>query len=72
MKLIYENTGCEVKFGDVTQTFNGERVVITGWQEPRHEASTGRVYCQSMDESKWDSAWYPSVVGARWIGEPNY
>ncbi len=72
MKLIYETTGKEVQSGDIAHTFRGEAVIVTGWQEPRHAGSTGRVYCQSMDESKWQNSWYPSVIGAVWIGEPNY
>ena len=72
MKLIYETTGVEVKSGDIAHTFNGKPVVVTGWQEPRHEGSTGRVICQSMDESKWTNAWYPSVIGAKWVGDANY
>ena len=72
MKLIYESTGKEVQSGDIAHTFRGEPVVVTGWQEPRHAGSTGRVYCKSMDESGWDNSWYPSVIGAKWVGETNY
>jgi hypothetical protein len=25
-----------------------------------------------MDESGWDNAWYPSVIGAKWAGDANY
>ena len=72
MHLVYETTGKPVKTGDIAHTFRGEAVIVTGWQEPRHEGSTGRVYCQSTDESKWNDSWYPSVIGAKWVGEPNY
>lgn len=72
MKLVYERNGNEVQAGDIAHTFRGEPVIVTGWQEPRSEASTGRVYCTSMDESKWQNAWYPSVIGAKWIGKTNF
>lgn len=72
MHLIYETTGTPVKTGDIAHTFRGEAVIVTGRQEPRHSGSTGRVYCKSMDESKWDNAWYPSVIGAKWVGETDY
>jgi hypothetical protein len=25
-----------------------------------------------MDECGWDNAWYPSVIGAEWVGDANY
>ncbi len=68
MYLIYEDTQKPVTVGDIARTFKGEPVIVTGWQEPRHSGSTGRVYCQSMDESKWQNAWYPSVCGMKWVG----
>ncbi len=72
MYLIYEDTQKPVTVGDIARTFKGEPVIVTGWQEPRHSGSTGRVYCQSMDESKWQNAWYPSVCGMKWVGDANY
>tara|TARA_R110000822_G_scaffold92140_10_gene212127 strand:+ start:1394 stop:1600 length:207 start_codon:yes stop_codon:yes gene_type:complete len=67
MKLIYEKNSSEVKTGDVAHTFRGEPVVVTGWQHPRHEGSTGKVYCASMDGRGWQMEWYPSVIGAKWV-----
>jgi len=72
MRLIYETTGKPVNVGDIAHTFRGEAVIITGWQEPRHEGSTGRIYTQSTDESRWQNAWYPSVCGMKWVGDTNY
>jgi hypothetical protein len=72
MYLIYEDTNEPVNTGDIARTFRGEPVIVTGWQEPRHSGSTGRVHVQSMDESKWHQSFYPSVCGMKWVGETNY
>ena len=66
MKLIYRKTETEVKCGDIAHTFRGEPVVVTGWQEPRHEGSTGRVYVRDMSERGFEQGYYPSVIDAYW------
>ena len=67
MKLVYENTGCEVKVGEPARTFRGETVYIEGWEEPRHAGSTGRVYVKEMRENGFTCGYYPSVIGAVWV-----
>ena len=67
MKLVYENTGCEVKCGDVARTFRGEAVYIDGWREPAHPGSTGRVYVKFFGDNGWSQEFYPSVIGAVWV-----
>jgi hypothetical protein len=53
--LIYEKTGQPVNVGDVIHS-NGRPVIVCGWTEPRHPASTGRIQVQTMDERKsWPS-----------------
>jgi hypothetical protein len=39
--LIYQKTGQPVNVGDVIHS-NGRPVIVCGWTEPRHPASTGR------------------------------
>jgi hypothetical protein len=39
--LIYEKTGQPVNVGDVIHS-NGRAVIVCGWTEPRHPASTGQ------------------------------
>jgi hypothetical protein len=67
MKLVYENTGCEVKTGDVAHTFRGEAVYIEGWREPQHSGSTGRVYVKFFGDAGWSQEFFPSVIGAVWV-----
>lgn len=67
MKLVYENTGCEVKCGEVTRTFRDEVVYIEGWDEPAHPGSTGRVYIKHFGDNGWTQSVYPSVVRAVWV-----
>ncbi len=43
MLVLKHPDGRTVKEGDEAKTFRGEPVVITGWQQPRHEGSSGRV-----------------------------
>lgn len=67
MKLIYAN-GVEVKVGDTVHLrashLDCEIVEIV---EPASPASTGRVYV-SWDGSDTKHGYFPSVVGARWVG----
>lgn len=67
MKLVYENTGVEVQAGDVAHTFRGEAVYVEGWEKPRHEGSTGRVYIKEMRDNGCTCGYYPSVIGAVWV-----
>jgi hypothetical protein len=67
MKLIYTNTGAPAKLGDTVETFRGERAILLGIQEPHKPASTGRVYIQ-LDGSRASREFFPSVIGAEWVG----
>lgn len=67
MRLINEKTGNEVKTGEVVHDFRGEAAIITGWQEPRHSASTGRVHVKEMNEQGFTGEYYPSVYGLKWV-----
>lgn len=67
MQLIHIKTNQPVKTGDVAHTFDGEAVVVTGWREPHHAGSTGRVYVKFMNDSGWVTEFYPSVINAKWV-----
>ncbi len=63
MKLIHED-GKVVKIGDAVVTFNGEKATVTGWEEPRHSGSTGR-----MNTTHGRGEHYPSVFGCKFISD---
>lgn len=67
MKLIYEKTGAQVQTGDIAHDFRGKAAVVTGWELPRHEGSTGRVYVAEMRENGFNMGYYPSVYGMKWV-----
>jgi hypothetical protein len=72
MKLVNEKTQAEIKVGDIARTFRGEAVVVTGWEEPRNPASTGRVYIKTMTDNPFEMGYYPSVIGAKWEGKAGW
>jgi hypothetical protein len=66
MKLVYEGTDKPVQIGDVVHVRNVP-YYIENIVEPHKPASTGRVWCRSMDERKYFNEWFPSVIKAKWI-----
>jgi hypothetical protein len=67
MQLVYTATQAPVQTGDVVHVDNAP-YIVEGIVEPHKPASTGRVWCKSMCESKYFTEWFPSVIGASWIG----
>jgi hypothetical protein len=67
MQLVYEVTGKPVQCGDVVHVGNWAHFV-QAIIEPHKPGSTGRVWCISMDEKQLFKEWFPSVIGAVWIG----
>lgn len=67
MKLIKETTGEEVKTGAVVHDFRGDAAIVTGWAQPRHSGSTGRVYVKEMGDRGFTGEYYPSVYGLKWV-----
>ncbi len=65
LKLVDRNGDAVVK-GKKYADFRGEHAVVTGWQEPKHAGSTGRVYVR---RGKSDAEYYPSVFDMKWINE---
>jgi hypothetical protein len=66
-KLIDDETGNEIKVGDIRQTGRkGEDVEIT-WMQPPHKCSSqGKVSVKYVGESGWTQQFYASVVGGRY------
>lgn len=62
MKLIIEATGEAATFGKTYKDFRGDEVLLQGAEPPRNEGSTGRVYTDR-------GAFYPSVIGMKWVRE---
>lgn len=67
MKLIREKTGEQINTGEVVHCFKGKAAIVTGWEPPRHEGSTGRVYVKEMKEGGFEMGYYPSVYGLKWV-----
>lgn len=69
MKLVYEESGEEVKIGDVVILGrNGDNYIVANIEKPRHSGSTGRVYVYLEDGKPTETqGFYPGVIGAEWI-----
>ena len=71
MKLVYgpEYLGVgytTVEEGDEVISFRGEHYVVTGWREPQHAGSTGRVYVKSTDHPS-SLEYFPSVFDLKFV-----
>jgi len=65
-KLVHKDTQLEVEKGETVIDFRGDSAIVTGWEEPRHSGSTGRVYVRPVD-AEWTQGYYPSVFDLKWI-----
>lgn len=61
MRLVYRDTGEEVKVGDIV---NDMRVV--SFDPPHKSSSSGKVYVKSVVVG-WSQEFYVGVIGAEWI-----
>jgi hypothetical protein len=64
MKLVYDQTGAEVKVGDSAVLRDGQRVIVLGIVKPHKPSSTGRVQVGIVDHA---GEYFPSVINAHWI-----
>lgn len=71
MLVLKHSDGRTVKEGDEAKTFRGEPVIITGWQQPRHAASSGRVNVRYKDSPGSEMEFYPGVCNLHWNKEPS-
>ena len=60
---LLNKQGQPVSTGDTARTHRGEIVIVTGWQEPQHISSSGRVYVMSTDGRKTHREYFPAVCG---------
>lgn len=65
-KLVYKDSGKEVKVGDVVTLFDGSVGVITYFRPPHKEESSGKISVR-LDGRPFDSEYYAGVIGAEWI-----
>lgn len=67
--LLDQETGKEIKVGDIRETGKDERVEITWLQPPHKPSSQGKVSVKSVEHG-WTMQYYASVVGGvyEWTG----
>lgn len=66
MKLVYKETGKEVKIGDNVTLSDGENVRVTFFRPPHKPSSSGKVSVR-RENSSFDSEYYISVIVTEWI-----
>ena len=66
MKLIYNDTGIEVKKGDqVITNPREEKATVISFSPPHKPSASGKVYIELENGSKRE--YYVGVIGAKWI-----
>ena len=67
-RLIHKEDGRIVNVGDKVKDFRGLECEVTGWQEPTHSGSTGRVNVkQQRGTTVHHNQYYPGVFGLEWV-----
>lgn len=66
MKLVYKDTGIEVKVGDRV-ILDGATYRITHFAKPHKPSSSGKVCVQKSGTDGFGSEYYVSVINAMWI-----
>jgi hypothetical protein len=70
MKLVYDSapgTGSDVEIGDRVTSFRNEDFIVTGWKEPQHAGSTGRVHVKFTENGKFIQEFFPSVFDLKFV-----
>lgn len=66
--LVSQLDGKPVSASDEVRTKAGDTMWVTGWQEPKHEASTGRVYVSKAKEiTAAGTGYFPAVFQLAFI-----
>lgn len=66
-KLVYKDTGVEVKKGDILTDFRGERNDVAHyWREPDHGVGKISVRPVGKDDVRYSSEYYVTVYGLEW------
>ena len=66
-RLVYEETGIEVKVGDEVTTHDGEKVTVDCFAPPHKASSQGKVNVTFCKDKSWSQEFYVGVIGAKWI-----
>jgi hypothetical protein len=66
MKLVYTETGTEVKVGDIADTGRGELVEVVYFRQPHKPSSSGKVSVKTVNTDR-PSEYFVGVIGAEWI-----
>lgn len=70
LKLVDEETGEQLRVGSTVKTVSGELGILRSWKEPydfeENPYRGGKVYVQ-MDGVGFQSGFYPSVIGAKFV-----
>ncbi len=68
MRLVYEETGEEVKIGDVVDIGMSEMVTVDYFRPPHKPSSSGKVTVGfGKDNRGGQIEYYVGVIGAEWI-----
>jgi hypothetical protein len=68
---IVVKNGKQLAIGDTVKDYCGNDVILSGFQPPRHEGSTGRVDLRASI-NVYLGSFYPSVVGAAIISKKEW
>ncbi len=66
MRLVYDNTGIEVKTGDVVHIDDVPHYVVS-FNKPHKSSSSGKVSVKEMTDKGFSAEYYVSVIDATWI-----
>tara|TARA_R110000868_G_scaffold22937_2_gene93493 strand:+ start:311 stop:505 length:195 start_codon:yes stop_codon:yes gene_type:complete len=60
---VREN-GKPIAEGDMVRNFRNEVATVTGWAEPKHDGSSGRVFV--TEDGQHEQGYFPNVYGLQW------
>jgi len=60
-QLVHKATREPVKVGDTVISFRGDAAIVSGFEPPRHAASSGRIYVKASTSDRFGAEYYPSV-----------
>lgn len=65
MKLVYKETGKEVKVGDIVE-IKGCKAEVSSFEKPHKPSSQGKVSVKDPNGT-WAHEFYVDIIGAEWI-----
>jgi hypothetical protein len=66
MRLVYKDSGKEVKTGDVVH-INNVPHYVQFFSKPHKPSSSGHVVVREMSDTRLGAEYYVGVIGAEWI-----